>query len=57
MLAGEAFSPVRRPKSKLYVQTRSVVQRPMPSSESLSPARGAFFHGLGLILSMKSQIS
>lgn len=49
MLAGEAFSPIQCPNSELYLQTRSVVQRLMPSSESYVPARGAFFHGLCLI--------
>lgn len=49
MLAGEAFSLIQRPNSELYLQTRSVVKRLMPSSESYTPARGAFFHGLCLI--------
>lgn len=49
MLAGEAFSPIQRPNSELYLQIRSVVQRLMPSSESYIPARGAYFHGLCLI--------
>jgi len=35
MLAGEAFSPIQRPNSKRYLQTRSVAQRLMHSSVSL----------------------